>query len=94
MYTYNIRIDDAIVSRAKKVFGGEKAAKIFDNRTDTDVAVDEIRQIVSAKLTDREDSELIDLIVKNIFIAYRSEEELSDKINKNVLEKLTGGNII
>ena len=29
MYTYNIRIDDAIVSRAKKVFGGEKAMQIW-----------------------------------------------------------------
>ena len=75
------------------MFSGEKASKIFDNRTAMDVAVEEIRHIVSAKLTDREDSELIDLIVRNIFIAYRSEEELSDKINKNVLEKLTGGNI-
>lgn len=79
---------------AYNVFSGEKASKIFDNRTAMDVAVEEIRHIVSAKLTDREDSDLIDLIVKNIFIAYRSEEELSDKINKNVLEKLTGGYII
>ena len=29
MYTYNIRIDDAIVSRAKKLFGGEKAMQIW-----------------------------------------------------------------
>ena len=29
MYTYNIRIDDAIVSRAKKIFGGEKAMQIW-----------------------------------------------------------------